>query len=68
MNAICAGFRETPRVCKKILTSKDIETNLNVGVVWYDDGFSQHTLVYILISGIIGLCFTLCCYRRYAKR
>lgn len=68
MNAVCAGFSEPPRVCKKILTSRDIEKNLNVGVVWYDDGYSTNTLVYILIAGVVGLCLTLCCYRRYAKR
>jgi len=69
MNAICAGFTETPRVCRKILSSKDIESNLNVGVVWYDDGYAMARMAkLILVISVVGLCLTLCCYRRYAKR
>lgn len=67
-NAICAGFKEAPRQCKRTLETKDIEHNLGVGVIYIDDGYRMHHLLGICLVFLIVLSVSLCCYRRHAKR
>ena len=39
MNAICAGFKNAPRPCKRLLDTDDIEHDIGVGVIYFDDGY-----------------------------
>jgi hypothetical protein len=66
MNAICAGFYDPPKMCKRILTSENIETDL--GLVNFDEGYKIHHVVRICAAFMIGLIVFLCFYRRHAKR
>jgi hypothetical protein len=68
MNAICAGFNDPPKMCKRILTSENIETDLGLGVVYFEDGYQIHHVVGICAAFTIGLVVFLCFYRRHAKR
>ena len=67
-NAICAGFATPPKPCWSILDTYDVGHNLEVGIIYYDDGYSFGHVVAILVFFTVGLFITLCCYRRYAKR
>ena len=68
MNAICAGFKDPPKMCQKILDDDDLEDDLEVGIIYYDDGFHHwHLLVLMFVTTccvVIGLCF----WRRHTRR
>lgn len=69
MNAICAGFHDTPQICKPILEDPDLQDDYEVGVYNISDhgyGFG-HILVICLIA-VLVLIVVLYCYRRHAKR
>jgi len=68
MNAICAGFKDAPRQCKRLLETEDIEHNLGVGVIYFDDGYRMHHVLGVCMMFMFSLTIFLCCYRRYAKR
>lgn len=68
MNAICAGFKDAPRMCKRILQIADIEHNIGEGVIYYNDGYRVHHVLLVCAAFLVFLCIFLCCYRRYAKR
>ena len=40
MNAICAGFKEPPKMCKRMLEDQDIENNLGEGVIYFNEGYT----------------------------
>jgi hypothetical protein len=68
MNAICAGFEKAPKMCKRLLHAKDIEHNMRLGVIEFEEGYRPHHIL-----GIFAICFSilfcvLCLYRRHAKR
>ena len=67
MNAICAGFQDPPRMCKRILR-KNLENDLLSGVMIFDDGYKSRHIAGIFLIFTAGLLITLCCYRRHAKR
>lgn len=68
MNAICAGFKDPPRMCQRLLDDDDLEDDLEVGIIYYDDGFHHwHLIALGLLTTccvIVGLCF----WRRHARR
>ena len=68
MNAICAGFRDAPKMCKRILNDENIESDLGVGIIYIHDGYRMHHLVLICVASFLFLLVFLCCYRRQAKR
>jgi hypothetical protein len=68
MNAICAGFAEPPKMCKRILSDEDIESDLAVGIYYFDDGYSMKHVIGICAFFTLSLLVFLCCYRRHAKR
>lgn len=68
MNAICAGFADPPKMCKRILSDEDIEDDLVVGVIYFDDGYQMKHVIGICVFFTITLLLFLCCYRRHAKR
>ena len=67
MNAICAGFQDAPKMCKRIL-KKDLEFDYGLGTIYFDDGYRPRHIVGIFLIFTMGLLITLCCYRRHAKR
>jgi|DEB0MinimDraft_12_1074336.scaffolds.fasta_scaffold17197_2 hypothetical protein len=68
MNAICAGFADPPKMCKRILNDADIENDLAVGVIYFNDGYKMKHVVGICAFFTFSLLLFLCCYRRHAKR
>ena len=68
MNAICAGFKNPPRPCKRLLETKDIEHDIGIGVIYFDDGYRMHHVFGLCLMFIFVLSIFLCCYRRHAKR
>ena len=68
MNAICAGFGEAPKMCKRLLDSKDIEHDFGEGIIYFDDGYKAHHVIGICVFFTVSLLIFLCCYRRHAKR
>jgi len=68
MNALCAGFNEPPRMCKRLLHAKDIEHNIGLGVITYHDGYKLRHVFGIFSMCLLILFFVLCIYRRHAKR
>jgi len=68
MNAICAGFEDPPRVCKRLLKTKDIEHKIGLNFIKFDTGYRIHHVVGMFALAIIMLFVVLCCYRRHAKR
>lgn len=68
MNAICAGFANPPEHCKKLLNDDFLAEDLEVGIVYYDDGYQHHHFIGIAIVSLICVTCILCFYRRSAKR
>ena len=68
MNAICSGFKETPKMCRKLLNSNDISRNIGIGVIYIDDGYKMHHVVGVCLLLTLSLFLYLYCYRRSAKR
>ena len=68
MNAICAGFLDPPRMCRRLLKTKDIEKKIGLDWIKYDVGYRMHHVIGIFAFAIIFLFVALCCYRRHAKR
>lgn len=69
MNALCAGFKDTPKICKPILEDDDLEDDLETGIYNIDDGgYSAAAVFFICVVAIVALIMSLYCYRRYAKR
>ena len=68
MNAICAGFHDAPKMCRKLLSDEDLADDLETGIIYYDDGFKHHHMIGVgLLACFITFIF-LCFYRRHAKR
>ena len=68
MNAICAGFLNPPKMCKKLLRDENIEHDLQIGVIYFDDGYHMRHIVGLCVVFTLALVCFLCFYRRYAKR
>jgi heme A synthase len=68
MNAICAGFKDAPKMCKRLLNDENIENDLGLGIIYFNDGYRFHHVMYMAIFFILALFIFLCCYRRQAKR
>jgi len=68
MNAICAGFKDVPKMCKRLLSDKGIEGDIGEGVIYFEDGYNKEQVVLVAIAYILGVVLFLCCYRRNAKR
>lgn len=66
LNAICAGFYTTPKMCSKYLSTNDIN---NKELLFMTEGRHGYLKVAFLCSVIMFVVFLiLCCYRRFAKR
>lgn len=69
MNAICAGFRDTPNICKPILEDPDLQDDFETGVFDISDhGYGFGQVLVICLFAILILIMVLYCYRRHAKR
>jgi hypothetical protein len=69
MNAICAGFQDTPNICKPILEDPDLQDDYETGVFDISDhGYSFGHVLIICVVAILILVMVLYCYRRHAKR
>lgn len=68
MNAICAGFADPPKMCKRLLEDANIENDIGEGVLYFDNGYKAHHVVGLAFLYIVVIIFGLLCYRRYAKR
>merc|ERR1719197_691093 len=69
MNAICAGFKDVPQICKPILEDPDPQDDYEVGVYNISDhGYGIGHILLICFIAILVLLMVLYCYRRHAKR
>lgn len=69
MNAICAGFKETPKICKPILEDPDLREDFEVGVYQISDhGYGIGFILGVCAIALVILVLVLYCYRRHAKR
>jgi hypothetical protein len=69
MNAICAGFKDVPQICKPILEDPDLQDDYEVGVYNISDhGYGIGHILLICFIAILVLLMVLYCYRRHAKR
>lgn len=68
MNAICAGFEDPPKMCKRLLHAKNIEHKIGLKWIEFDVGYRVHHVLGIFALFMIMLFVALCCYRRHAKR
>lgn len=68
MNAICAGFLEPPRMCKRLLHAANIEHDVGLGVIYYHDGYRIHHVLSVFVLCLLVLAIVLCLYRRHARR
>jgi hypothetical protein len=68
MNAICAGFLDVPKMCKRLLKSKNIEQDIGLGIVVFRDGYEPRHVLGIALLYFFGVVLFLCCYRRHARR
>ena len=68
MNALCAGFKNPPDHCKKLLNDDFLMDDLEVGIVYFDDGYHHGHLIGILLVSLLIVFCILCFYRRHAKR
>ena len=68
MNGICAGFKDPPKMCKRLLNNEDIEHSLGVGTIYFNDGYHIRSVVGLCLMFMIILIVYLMFYRRQAKR
>jgi hypothetical protein len=68
MNAICAGFEDPPKMCKRLLSDQNIEENLGEGVIYFEDGYRAGHVLGLALLYLFGVLLFLCCYRINAKR
>lgn len=69
MNAICAGFHDTPNICKPILEDPDLQDDFETGIFDISDhGYGFGHVLIICVLAIMVLVMVLYCYRRHAKR
>jgi hypothetical protein len=68
MNAICAGFKDPPKMCKRLLSDPDIMNNLGEGIIYFNDGYTIWQVCGLVAAYILAVVLFLCCYRRSAKR
>ena len=69
MNAICAGFKDVPNMCKPILEDPDLADDYEVGIYNINDhGYGMGHILMICAIAILILVVVLYCYRRHAKR
>ena len=65
-NAICSGFKDTPKYCKKYI---EHDLNQEELIFMEEDGYHDKGTVALICSLImLSVLLILCCYRRYAKR
>lgn len=68
MNAICAGFNHPPTICTSILSDYMLEDDLEVGIIYFDDGFKHHHMIMMMFGSMFCVCIGLCLWRRQQKR
>merc|ERR1719284_793196 len=69
LNAICAGFKDTPNICKPILEDEDLKDDYETGTYQISDhGYSLGQVIVICVIALVILICVLYCYRRHAKR
>ncbi len=68
MNAICAGFKDAPKMCQQLLDDDFLEDDLEVGIVYIDDGYHHWHLLLLLAGSLCCVCMGLCFWRRHARR
>lgn len=68
MNAVCAGFANPPDFCKKLLNDDFLSEDLEVGIVYFDDGYHHEHLIGLLVISLLCVTCILCFWRRHAKR
>ena len=69
LNAICAGFKDTPNICKPILEDDDLKEDFETGTYQISDhGYNLSQVIVICVIALVILLCVLYCYRRHAKR
>jgi len=69
LNAICAGFKDTPNICKPILEDDDLKEDFETGTYQISDhGYSFGQVIVNCVIALFILICVLYCYRRHAKR
>lgn len=68
MNAICAGFAQPPKMCKRLLEDQNIEADVAEGTVYFDEGYAPHHVIGLAVVYFLLVLVFLCLYRRHAKR
>lgn len=67
MNGICAGFADSPKLCKRIL-----ESSINdPSILFYPDEEEVYEVHHVFLTCfmiMVTVSIVLCCYRRHAKR
>ena len=66
-NAICAGFKDTPRYCRKYLMSNNFN-DPDLILMNHRNHHSYFKVFSICLFIVLTVFLMLCCYRRYAKR
>ncbi len=51
-----------------MLYDENIEQDLGVGVIYFDDGYKVHHVLGVAFIYFLAVLLFLCCYRRNAKR
>lgn len=66
MNGICAGFKEPPSLCNKLLKDNDFH---DAQVIFLKEDEVPIIAVFLVCTGImVTVLVILCCYRRHARR
>ena len=67
MNGICAGFKDPPKLCKRMLESPINDPS----ILFYPDEeivYEAHHVFAVCLLIMLTVMIVLCLYRRHAKR
>ena len=67
MNGICAGFADPPKVCRKVLSTNNLE-DPDVIFGFDEDLVPMHHIFGVIVFTMMTVTCILCMYRRHAKR
>lgn len=67
MNAICAGFAEAPKMCKRVLETNDLE-DAELIFDFDEEMVPMHHVFGVILFTFMTVTCVLCLYRRHAKR
>jgi len=68
MNAICAGFADTPKMCRRALGSQNSEDASIIFDFDTEELVPVHHITAVIVFTMMTVTCVLCMYRRQAKR